>query len=394
MEMAINIDIINKKDSRMKTPLTKKIFRLGELFCGPGGLAYGAVNAKIKKGNTVYSIHHEWANDFDKDSCSTYLRNICNGHKGVFCHDVRKLNIKGLSPIDGFAYGFPCNDFSLVGEQKGFNGEYGPLYTYGVKVLNYFKPKFFLAENVGGITSANEGQAFKKIVSDLENAGNGYNLTVHLYKAEEYGVAQTRRRVIIVGIDKSFGLFYKVPAPISAANPVTAREAIEDPPIEDNFFNHELTLQSKTVVERLKYIKPGENAWNADLPEHLKLNVRGAKLSQIYRRLHPDKPAYTITGSGGGGTHGYHWRENRALTNRERARIQSFPDHYIFEGSKESVRKQIGMAVPPKLSQYIFTAVLRTLAGVEYPSVVPNLNNYLNKQNELLGGLCTAELVS
>ncbi|MFH1192069.1 MAG: DNA cytosine methyltransferase [bacterium] len=75
---------------------------------------------------------------------------------------MRKLNINSLSPIDIFAYGFPCNDFSIVGEQKGFKGNFGPLYSYGVEVLNKFKPKVFIAENVGGIASANGGEAFKK----------------------------------------------------------------------------------------------------------------------------------------------------------------------------------------------------------------------------------------
>lgn len=110
--------------------------------------------------------------------------------------------------------------------------------------------------------------------------------------------------------------------------------------------NNEITKQSATVVERLRHIQPGQNAFNANLPPELQLNVKGAKISQIYKRLDPNKPAYTVTGSGGGGTHIYHWDEPRALTNRERARLQTFPDNYVFEGSKESVRKQIGMAVP------------------------------------------------
>ena len=90
-------------------------------------------------------------------------------------------------------------------------------------------------------------------------------------------------------------------------------------------------------------------------------------------RLDPDKPSYTITGSGGGGTHGYHWKENRALTNRERARIQTFPDNYEFKGSKESIRKQIGMAVSPLMAQIIFEAVLNTFAGKEYESIPANV---------------------
>lgn len=88
-------------------------------------------------------------------------------------------------------------------------------------------------------------------------------------------------------------------------------------------------------------------------------------MSQIYKRLDPDKPAYTVTGSGGGGTHMYHWKENRALTNRERARLQTFPDDFVFCGSKESVRKQIGMAVPCKAAEMIFNAVLKCFEAVK-----------------------------
>ena len=102
-----------------------------------------------------------------------------------------------------------------------------------------------------------------------------------------------------------------------------------------------------------------------------RLNVKGAKLSMIYKRLDPEKPAYTITGSGGGGTHVYHWNENRALTNRERARLQTFPDDFIFHGSKESVRRQIGMAVPVDGVRLILEAILKTFANVKYESIKP-----------------------
>jgi DNA (cytosine-5)-methyltransferase 1 len=130
------------------------------------------------------------------------------------------------------------------------------------------------------------------------------------------------------------------------------------------------------VVARLNYIKPGQNAFTATIPEELQLNVKGAKISQIYKRLDPSKPAYTVTGSGGGGTHIYHWSEPRALTNRERARLQTFPDDFVFEGSKENVRRQIGMAVPAMGAKLIFEAVLKTFAGIPYPSVDVNLNDF------------------
>lgn len=348
-------------------------FKLGELFCGPGGLAYGAMMASI--GNGDIKIVHEWASDYDESTCKTYIHNICPDHpETVICADVRQLDIDQLSPIDALAFGFPCNTFSQVGEQKGIEDEkYGPLYSYGVKVLKKYQPSWFLAENVGGIRSANEGSAFGIIMSELKDAG--YKIYPHLYKFEKYGVPQARHRVIIVGIRNDLPYEYKVPSPALYEDvDVSVRKALEEPPIPKDALNNELTKQSNVVVERLKHIKPGENAFNAELPEELKLKVKGAKISQIYKRLHPDKPSYTVTGSGGGGTHIYHYSEPRALTNRERARLQTFPDHYEFIGSKESVRKQIGMAVPSKGAKVIFKAILKTFAGIEYESVPCNLD--------------------
>ena len=360
----------------MKKP-KKVVFKLAELFCGPGGLGLGAIKSTITddKGNT-YLVKSVWANDIDNETCKTYARNLHNGNaEFVVCKPIEKVTIEKIPQFDALAFGFPCNDFSVVGEHKGFNGKYGPLYLYGIKAITTHNPKWFIAENVGGLQSANNGKAFEKILSDLGNAGKGYELTVNLYKFEEYGVPQTRHRIVIIGIRKDLGFKFRVPAPTTKGKYVTAKEAIENPPIPQNAPNNEVTRQSGDVVERLKHIPPGENAWYKGIPKHLQLNVKKTRMSQIYKRLHPDKPSYTITGSGGGGTHGYHWTENRALTNRERARIQTFPDDFIFEGSKESVRKQIGMAVPPKGAQTIITAVLKTVAGIPYKSVKPSITN-------------------
>lgn len=357
-------------------------FRLGELFCGPGGLAWGAMNASIS--NPDYKIIHQWANDFDANTCETYRHNICRNKDGkiiydpktVYHADIRKFDMSKLAPIDALAFGFPCNDYSIVGEQKGMDGVYGPLYAYGVKALKLFTPKWFLAENVGGLRNANEGLAFTKILAELRDSG--YTVTPHLYKFEDYGIPQARHRIIIVGIRNDLakkGITYHVPSPAKYADvDNTCKTAIEVPPIAEDAFNNERTKQSPTVVERLNYIKPGQNAFTADIPERLQLKVSGAKISQIYKRLDPEKPAYTVTGSGGGGTHIYHWSEPRALTNRERARLQTFPDDYEFIGSKESVRKQIGMAVPCRGAQIIFEAILNTLAGIDYDYIEPNIN--------------------
>lgn len=350
------------------------IFRLGELFCGPGGLAIGATTASIE--NPEYKIVHQWANDYDQNTCNTYIRNICPDRpESVICHDIRSLNLEDLykiGEIDALAFGFPCNDFSVVGEQKGFDGKFGPLYTYGIQVLKACKPKWFLAENVGGLQSANEGKAIQVIFNAMREAG--YRIYPNLYKFEEYGVPQARHRVIIVGIRDDLPFEFKIPSPAPYSNvDVSCQNAIENPPIPVDASNNERTAQSAIVIERLSHILPGQNAFTADLPEHLRLNVRGAQISQIYKRLDPAKPAYTVTGSGGGGTHIYHWAEPRALTNRERARLQTFPDDYIFEGNKESVRKQIGMAVPARGAKVIFEAILKTFAGIPYESMNPNI---------------------
>lgn len=348
------------------------IFRLGELFCGAGGLAYGAATADI--GISACKIEHQWANDFNEAACETYRRNICPEHpESVICCDVRTLDIDSLSEIEAFAFGFPCNDFSVVGEQKGINGNYGGLYTYGVRVLRRHRPMWFIAENVGGLQSANGGAAFEIIKNDLKAAG--YRIYPHLYKFEEYGVPQARHRVIIVGIRDDLPFEYKVPATDQYKDDdVTCRSAIECPPIPDDACNNEPTKQSAAVVERLKHIEAGQNAFTADLPEHLRLNVKGAKISQIYKRLDPGRPAYTVTASGGGGTHMYHWSEPRALTNRERARLQTFPDSFVFCGKKEEVRKQIGMAVPCAGARIICEAILKTFAGIEYDFVPCNIS--------------------
>ncbi len=347
------------------------IFKLGELFCGAGGIALGAKQSGFAHNGIEYRIEHKWANDYDEDACKTFANNICTGQDySVICKDVRRLNINILGNIDAFAFGFPCNDFSVVGKQKGMDGVFGGLYSYGVSILKKYQPSWFIAENVGGLKNSNDGNAFEKIIVDLMNVG--YNVVPHLYKFEQYEIPQARHRIIIVGIRNDLGMQFKVPF-LRNAKTITAKEAIEQPPITSDAFNNELTNQSGNVIKRLRYIKAGENAFNADMPESLRLNIKGAQISQIYKRLDPNKVSYTVTGSGGGGTHVYHWKENRALTNRERARLQTFPDDFIFSGSKESVRKQIGMAVPPKGAKVVFEAILKTFANIPYDFIEPNI---------------------
>jgi len=385
-------------------------FQLGELFCGPGGMAYGALLAKpqISKRGDAFSISHVWGVDQDRYAIETYNANKMG--EGVQCdamdfasakNTTQHKTIADFQRITALAFGFPCNDFSMVGTRKGRHGAYGHLYRAGVAAINYANPIWFIAENVSGIHSANDGETFKQIQHELEHAGrHGYKLTVHLYKFEDYGVPQYRHRYIIVGIRKDKSVSFKVPAPECVDKHVSVKQKLEEPPKVSPPFNDEHTRQQPQIVERLLFTPPWRNAWyledmlkmSADerrtalkeapwyktTLQHLsdseivrrmeacRLHCTRAKMSHIYRRLHPDKPSYTITGSGGGGTHVYHWEEARALTNRERARLQSFDDRFIFLGPKEEVRKQIGMAVPPMGAKIIFEAILKTFAGIPY----------------------------
>lgn len=343
-------------------------YKMGELFCGPGGIALGAISASVPGA----TITHQWASDYDPTTCKTYAHNICpDNPSSVICEDVRNLDITKLSKINGFSFGFPCNDFSIVGKREGFNGKYGPLYSYGVKVLKYFQPDWFFAENVGGIKSTHGGENFRIILKDLHSAG--YDIFPHLYRFEEYGIPQTRHRVIIIGIRKDLNRLFKIPSTEEFLNAdITCRTALSN--IPEWAANNELPKMSFRVTQRLKFIQPGKNAFNSDIPSEFALNVKHARLSQIYRRLEPDGPSYTITGSGGGGTYVYHWEENRALTNREKARLQTFPDSFEFFGNKTQVKKQIGMAVPCAGAKIIFEALLKTMLGIDYPSTEQNIS--------------------
>ncbi len=385
-------------------------FKLGELFCGPGGMALGAGlagqsnNPILDRNGEAYTIHHLWGIDKDPDAIETYKSNVAArfGGEGI-CTDALDFVESMTSEqkqINALAFGFPCNDFSLVGDQTGLGGKFGSLYRAGVRVIEQTNPLWFVAENVSGIHSADGGKAFQRILNDLKNAGMGYTITANLYKFEEYGVPQYRHRFIIVGIRQDLGLKFQVPAQTTVLPEQykTAAQALADIPV--GTANMERQRMDKTVVQRLKLTPPWKNAWfleeleamspverrnilhevswyneefadmsDAEIEDMIiksRLHCTRAKMSHIYKRLVADRPSYTITGSGGGGTHVYHWAEHRSLTNRERARLQTFPDDFVFHGTSEKVRKQIGMAVPTEGAKIIFEHILKTFAGISY----------------------------
>ena len=355
--------------------------KIAELFCGAGGFAQGAKDA---------GFEHIWGVDNHEDSCKTFEKNQkCEAfHQNIedFSKpsNLKKVK-KDFGKIDGLLFGFPCNDFSLVGKKEKMEGKFGGLYRYACKVLNFFEPEFFVAENVTSLSKKlkfnsseqvlvkdvfdkeklqNQNyQNFKKIMGDLANCSkHGYRIYADNYKFEEYGIPQTRHRIILVGFREDYFRKNKInfQKPEKNKGPQkTCKEALDE--IPDGMEHTEKTKHDERVIRRLKKTAEGKNVWDLGDDKDGLPGVKKARMSHIYKRLDSSKPAYTVTGSGGGGTHVYHYKENRALTNRERATLQTFPFTYNFVGGKESIRRQIGMAVPVLGAEKIMKAVKKAL---------------------------------
>lgn len=332
--------------------MEKRKLKIMSLFAGCGGMDLGFLMAKHPK--LAYEI--VWANDFDKSACETYKKNF---NHDIICGDIWDIDLDKTPEADVIIGGFPCEDFSVLrGEKrKGFKAKRGLLYTNFVEAVAKKLPMFFVAENVKGLLSMHKGWAIKKIKEDFERVDDiGYDVQYKLINFADFGVPQNRERIIIIGIRKDLNIKFEFPEPTHKNNPLTVKEALKD--VEQVIANNERLKVLPSTVEKLKKIPAGGNY--KYLPDHANRNW----MSLIYKRLHPDKPSPTIVACGGGGTWGYHYEEPRPLTNRERARIQTFPDSFEFAGGITEVRRQIGNAVPPlgikPISEQLLRAVENT----------------------------------
>ena len=305
-----------------------------------------------------------WAIDSNQYACKTFSRNIA----AVIINDsIENIDIAQVPEAEICIGGFPCQDFSLIWKRPGLEGTRGNLYTYFLDFVNKKKPKAFVAENVKGLLSANNYQAIKQIISDFETIAPGYLVKPKLYNFADYGVPQFRQRVLLVGIRMDTGFDFVHPQAEYGPNRQhpyrTAGEALKDvEQVVENNQNHQ--IRDRTV-EILNRIKAGGNF--SDIPKDSAYYVKGM-ISHVYRRINPEKPSSTIIAGGGGGTWGYHYPEPRALTNRERARLQTFPDDFVFEGSVTEVRRQIGNAVPPEGIGAVVESLIPLFQG-DYPKV-------------------------
>ena len=344
-----------------------------DLFAGVGGLSLGFENC----GFDVIL-----ANEYDESIAAAYSKN--HPSTKMIVGDITALDLQEVfgslsGKVDVVIGGPPCQGFSQKGQRKTIHDERNFLFKYYVKVVDLVKPKYFLMENVPNLLTAENGY-FKKEIEELFN-NMGYSLNMGVLNASDYGVPQNRRRAIIIG--KLNGDAPHLPAP--QENLVTVWDAISDlaflesgegeecqnypekPQTEyqkelrvgsTKLHNHVATKHSEVALERLAMIP--ENAGKEVLPEeHLTKSI----YSGTWTRMRKDEISVTITTrfdtpSSGKFTHPF---LNRAITVREAARIQSFPDTFVFTGNKGSQMKQVGNAVPPKLATAIAAQIMNDI---------------------------------
>ena len=293
--------------------------RVVSLFSGAGGLDLGFKKA----GHTII-----WANDLYEDAVHTYEKNI-GSH--IVLKDIHDVSADDIPKCDIIIGGFPCQGFSVANTKRHVGDKRNELYKQLIRIIQAKKPKFFLAENVKGLTNLGKGTVFKMILSDFSEMG--YRVQYRIMNAADYGVPQTRQRVIIIGVRNDIQWKYEYPHPTHDKDGenglprwVSVSEALSglpDPDLPNNIPNHTYS----------KY----------------KLNINGYI---GHRLLDPDKPAPTVTARGdskGGVVILPHPNGKRRMSCRELATVQSFPTDYEFVGNNSSIYRQIGNAVPPLL---------------------------------------------
>lgn len=319
------------------------------LFSGCGGMDLGFTKA----GGQIV-----WANDIDKDAVNTYQKNL-GGH--IVCKDIYQVDPNDApDDVDVVVGGFPCLGFTLAkGKHRNVVNENNILYKQYIKVLEKKLPKYFLIENVPGMKSGVEFNTFfQQMINDFENVGineektkfKGYRLKHEILLASDYGVPQNRKRLIIIGTRNDLE--------IEPAYPKPTHSKQGDP---NNNLHHHITLE--------KAIGDLPNDFDMSVPNHVGTNLK-VKINQFVgnRKLDWSKPAPTITGRGsrsGGAVIHPHPNCERRLSIRECARLQTFPDNFVFIGSNGANYAHIGNAVPPILAFHIAKEFKRIIDGVE-----------------------------
>lgn len=319
-----------------------------DLFSGSGGFSLGFENRGFKN---VFSI------DIEPSFCETYKYNfpqhqliekdICD----LSDHEIACLT--KCSETDVVIGGPPCQGFSLAGNigRKFIDDPRNKLFKEFVRVVKIVKPKFFVMENVARLYNHNKGETRKEIINDFRNIE--YKVECKILNSADYGVPQVRNRVIFIGTNQNQEILFPKR---SAKRFITVKEALSGfPPLksgeESVIPNHVAMNHSKQMLEKMKYVKDG------GCREEIPCNIR-PKTGDIrkYIRYKSDEPAVCVTGDM---RKIFHYEQNRALTVRELAKLQSYPDDFIFKGSKISQQQQVGNSVPPKLAEAIADVIMK-----------------------------------
>lgn len=311
----------------MKASKVKRI-TVVSLFSGCGGMDLGFRGGFSFLGKRYARNRFDviWANEINADACKTYRRNLGD----VINADINDVMDELPQTADVVVGGFPCQDISINGKMQGLAGKRSSLYRSMVEVVRRVKPKVFVAENVGALLMKRHDAARKKILSDFGSLG--YRIDCRLYHAEDYGVPQTRERVFIVGTRTGLPGF-NPPDTVSHDCPITAKEALED--LEDKPQNTEMS-----------------HVWSLAKPSG----------EQGSRHLRADRPGYTMRAECHGNIQ-FHYSQPRRISMREAARIQSFPDDFLFPVGIRATERQIGNAVPPVLAWHVARSVQSLLEG-------------------------------
>ena len=352
----------------------KRELNVIDLFCGCGGLSLGFKQAGF---NIVMGI------DFNESAIETFNNNfdnvgICANLLDYNKSEIIKNNLSSKE-VDVIIGGPPCQGFSAANRWGDSNtDERNKLFFEYVKFVDYYSPKVVVIENVRQIITANGGYAKDKIYEIFES--RGYKVHHCILKAEEYGVPQNRRRnffVAIKGIDFDFETLKKKQL-VSVFEAIgdlygyednTNGEIVGKEPNNDylkyvrdskTIKNHYIHYPSKSTQEKMKYVPQGGN-WE-DIPPKMFKTIRDNRHSSAYRRLREDSPSVTID-TGNAHSNYYHPIYNRIPTIREAARLQSFPDSFVFYGSMTDQYRQVGNAVPPLLAKALALAIKEALAN-------------------------------
>lgn len=303
------------------------------LFSGCGGADLGLLGGFDFLGKKYKNLDFEviWANDIEPFAVSTYRKNF-GDH--IIEEDITKIKTKDVPSHDLLVGGFPCQTFSMIGRRKGFADPRGLLYEEMVRILKLKKPKAFIAENVKGLVSVNNGRVLDKMLSDFNKAG--YRVFYKVLNASHYGVPQKRERLFIIGIKKDNKLDFKFPHAIHQVSVLS--DVIEKHESVDKKYYF-----SERAVAGLKKANKSFNKGRAQSLAH-PCNTISTHLSKV--SLNGTDPVLLVKKD-----------IYRRLTPREAARVQSFPDSFNFEGSEAKQYIQIGNAIPPVLMWHVARAV-------------------------------------